>query len=829
MSGAPSQRRLPIEESLPKILAEIQASPLTIVHAPTGAGKTTALPAAMLDDRRDEGMIWTLEPRRIAARAAARFVARRRGGAPGDEVGWHVRFEPRFHSETRLLYLTDGVAVRRLAEDPFLEGVRAVVFDELHERSLNTDLALAMVRRIQSEVRPDLRVVLMSATLDTAELAARFGEAPILSVPSRSFPVTIHYLPRPNTSSPVDRSLFGIRRALEQCKGDVLAFLPGVGEIHGAREGLADLSGVDVLPLYGALSAEEQDRALVPGPRRRVVLATNVAETSLTLEGIEAVVDTGLARVLRHDPGTGLDRLRLEPISQASADQRAGRAGRTAPGVAWRLWTEREHRARPAFDAPAIVRSDLSGLVLQLRAWGEPDPSALPWIEAPPAEAIEAGDRALRSLGLLDAHGLTPLGRRASTLPLHPRLAVLLLLGADAGYPESAALASAILSTRDPFRRHDPTQDSPPPNTTCDLLDRMDAVRSGRDPRLRRGASREIRRIADTLRRLVGTGGSPSDDEGVAIRRALATAWADRLAMRRGPSSSRALMRSGRGVQLTEGSGVREAALFACVVIDDGPRREGTVRLASAIEEDWLSPTTTRALRFNTDLLQVVAREERRLGAIVLHERPLPTPAASEALGLLLDAVRQDPRLLPVDSPEVSALRARIALLHELCPELGLPPPDTRWLEEQVPILLSGRTHLRDLDGASLARELLHLLPWAQRDALEQHAPERLPIPSGREARLRWELGSRPVLAVRMQELFGLEQTPTVAKGRSRVVLHLLAPNGRPAQITDDLGSFWTNTWAEVRKDLRARYPKHAWPEDPLSAAPLRGVKRRRR
>ena len=419
---------------LDEVITTLGGAAAVVVHAPTGAGKTTRLPAALLDAG-VQGQVWCLEPRRIAARAAARHVARLRGGRPGGEVGWHVRFEPRFSRDTRLLYLTDGLAVRRLQADPLLEDVGVVVFDEFHERSLATDLALSIVRRVQQEVREDLKIVVMSATLDATAVSGFLGGAPIVRSEGRSFPVDVRYLARPDERPLADRCASGVRDLLDACSGDLLAFLPGVREIDHTRERLADLRDLDVLPLHGRLPADAQDRALRQGARRRVVLATNVAETSLTLDGIEGVVDTGVARILRNDPGSGLDRLVLEPISQASADQRAGRAGRQRPGVALRLWTERSHRGRALQDTPELRRTDLAGALLQLRGWGEPDPRGFPWVEPPPPGAVDAGEALLQTLGLVSDGMLTADGALAAELPVHPRLGALLVEAARRGHP----------------------------------------------------------------------------------------------------------------------------------------------------------------------------------------------------------------------------------------------------------------------------------------------------------------------------------------------------------------------------------------------------------
>jgi ATP-dependent helicase HrpB len=818
----------PIDPLLPQVVDTLRQHPVVVLHAPTGAGKTTRLPPFLLDHPVVDGAVWCLEPRRIAARAAARFVSGQRGGRPGDEIGWHVRFEPRFGERTRLLFLTDGVAVRRLQADPFLEGVGVVVFDEFHERSLGTDLALAMVRRVQREIRDDLRIVVMSATLDATRVAEALGGAPVLRSEGRSHPVDIRYLDRPDTDRLEVRAARGVRQALDAVESDILAFLPGVGEIRATARRLEGIAA-DVLPLYGDLPAAEQDRALRVGPRRRVVLATNVAETSLTLDGIAAVVDTGVARILRHDPGTGLDRLALEPISRAAADQRAGRAGRQGPGVALRWWTRAEDRTRPGHDTPALQRTDLSAPLLQLRAWGEPDPVAFPWIAAPPSEALAAGEALLRHLGLVDGSGLTALGRAAAELPVHPRLAILLVEAARAGHPGLGARAAAILSERDPFRRAAPG-DPPPPTSNSDLLDRLHALEHG-DPRLRPGARKAVERVARRLLRTVRSlslDPDPVPDPEVAVRRALARAWSDRIARRHGPGRSTGVLVGGRGVDLSR-SAVREAELVACLAVHDGARTEARVHLASAVDPAWLPTTTETVLRFDPDRGQVVARRERRLEDLILESHPAPLPEDTAVAACLQEALEAHPDRLPWEAPEVAGLLARLAAAAEHLPERGFPRPGPAFRRGVIPLAVIGHRGLDTLDAAALARAVRTHLGFHLARELDDVAPTHLVVPSGSRRRLEWTADGPPVLAVRMQEMFGCTDTPRVLGGRVPVRLHLLAPNGRPAQITDDLGGFWVRTWPEVRKDLRARYPKHAWPEDGATARPLRGTPRRGR
>jgi ATP-dependent helicase HrpB len=776
-------------------------------------------------DRGPDGLTWVIQPRRVAARAAATYVAAIRREAPGDQVGWHVRFEPRFSDHTRLLYVTDGIAVRRIQEDPFLDRVTTVIFDELHERSVDSDIALAMLRRVQAEVRPDLRLILMSATVDAAAIAAAVGDAPRVQLEGRSFPIEIRWDQVPHTRSPIDRCASAIRQALDAEGGDILVFLPGVREIERVRADLNDLTHVSIVNLHGGLSLEAQTHALRSRPERRVVLSTNIAETSVTLDGIRTVIDTGLAKIARHDATSGLATLGTERISRASADQRAGRAGRTAPGLAVRLWTERDHLSRPAFETPEIERTDLASLVLQLRAWGESDVSSLPWLTPLPAAALAEAEDTLHRLQLLDRHGLTDRGREVAKLPVHPRLGVLLLSTLEQGIADAGALAAAVLSGRDPFHGSNQPSDA----TECDVYERVLAVRRGNDPRLRsRESIVEVKRAAAQLLRLLPTRPSSSrHDEASSLRRAIAAGWPDRLTQRRAALSERGVLASGRGVKQAPSSGVRIAALYTSLVIDDGPKAEGIVRLASAVDEEWIDAVRETDVRYDAALHGVVARETRRAGAIVLSQRPVPLPADVDATPLLLNAIQQDPREIDADG-EVEAWRARLSLLHRTCPELALPD-DQDLLEQALASWLQGRTHLRDLTGRALIEHAQSRWDWSQRRDLDTHAPTHLTVPSGRQHALTYRSDGPPVLAVRMQELFGLTHTPTIAKGRCRVLLHLLAPNGRVQQVTDDLAGFWSGTWADVRKELRARYPKHDWPEDPARAIPRSGPKPRRR
>lgn len=823
-------KTLPIDGVLPELLAALESAPCAVLEAPTGAGKTTRVPPALLDA--GYGPVVVLEPRRLAARAAARWIARERGARLGGEVGYQVRFDSQRSRETRLVVVTEGILLRMLQDDPFLEGYGVVVIDEFHERSLQADLALALVRRVQTDAREDLRLVVMSATLEGQAVAAALGGCPVIRSQGRSFPVDIEHLAS-------DDLVAGVRAALDRTDGDLLVFLPGVGEIRRAADDLAGLSRArdfELHELFGDLPPERQDAVLLRGERRKVVLTTNVAETSITVDGVTGVVDTGSARVLTHDPAVGLDRLELAPISVASADQRAGRAGRQQPGICLRLWSAHDHKTRAPREVPALRRLDLSGVALQLACWGERDLSAFPWFEAPPPESLARAVALLERLGALGEHGPTSLGRSLARLPVAPRLGKLLVEGQALGIGGRAALAAALLSERDPFER--PARYGPRVRVTdSDVLDRVEALEAfaggARDPGpwpIRAGAARFVLRAARQFERLLG----PADDTepvdaDAALGRALLSAFPDRLCRRRAEDAERAVMVGGRGVRLGRESGVTMSELFVAVDLD-GARGEARVRLASAVQREWLGePREVISAVFDPARQRVVGRRELRLGELAIEVTEHASVDAHEAALLLAVAAEQDlARALDLDQSDFAELRDRIAWLASERPELELPAVDEAGLIALLPELCAGRRSFADLRRAPLVGALRGRLDHRQRAALEREAPERIQVPTGSHLKLAYEVGRAPVLAVRIQELFGLAETPTLAAGRVRVLLHLLAPNGRPQQVTDDLASFWANTYPQVRKDLRGRYPKHSWPTDPLAAPPRSRPGRRR-
>lgn len=850
MSNPPPIDALPIDEVIPEIIAGLAAGNV-VLRAPPGAGKTTRVPPAILRTLSDTaGRIILVQPRRLAARTAARRIAHELGVRVGNEVGYAVRFDSRFTSETRILVVTDGVLLRMLQDDPLLEEMSVVVFDEFHERSLNVDLALAMVTRVQTAVRPDLKIVVMSATLDPGPigeyLAAPQSNATTVECEGRTFPIDVRYLPRRSQRrSIVDLTVEGVESIIDKSTGDVLVFLPGVGEIRqaeGRLEHAMRKKGIAVQALYGNMSPEQQDDVIQRLPQRRIVLATNVAETSVTIHGIECVVDSGWVRQLQYDVTVGLDRLELTPISKASADQRAGRAGRLGPGVCLRLWEKSAHGSRPDFETPEVKRGDLSAATLQLRCWGERDLEAFPWFEHPDQASLQTARETLTALGALKDDDVTPLGKSMGRLPLAPRLARLVLEGYRQNTLRRATIAAALISERDPFERQDVgtirggrQRKSDDHESNSDVLDRVEAIEgfqfSGttRTPlgNLRPGATHHMLKSAEQYLRAVEQMLGPCDeaesetqqDEG--LLRALLAAYSDRLARRRGPRDPRAVLGRGRGVRLDRGSRVLDGEFFVCVDVD-GRKSEASVRQASMVREEWLEEQFVREeeeLFFHPTQKRVAGRRSRFWGGLLLEEKSLNISPSEDSARLLETAARQAWRqVFPQKDRALSELLLRARWLRtQLEQAESLPSWEESDLQDSLEILCQSCLSIADLAKTDWLGMLLGQLTYEQRKLLDEAAPEYLTTPRGRKIRLRYQADKPPIMEVRIQEMFGVTETPRVALGRVPVLLHLLAPNNRPQQITDDLNSFWKNTYPQVRKDLRGRYSKHAWPEDPFA------------
>lgn len=826
---------LPIDAVLGDIRSTLASSPCAVLVAPPGAGKTTRVPLALLDEPwAAGGKILVLEPRRLAARAAARRMAQTLGEAVGGTVGFRTRLASEVSRRTRIEVVTEGIFTRMVLDDPELSGVAAVLFDEFHERSLDADLGLALALDSQRGLRDDLRLLAMSATLDGARVASLMGvggPAPVIESEGRAFPVETANLGR-DPRAPIDRQMAdAIRRALEREDGSILAFLPGAAEIRRTETLLLEQvrdPKVDVVALFGALDPAEQDRAVLPAPagRRKVVLATSIAETSLTIEGVRVVVDSGLARVPRFEPDVGLTRLETVRVSRAAADQRRGRAGRTEPGVCYRLWSEGETASLPAFATPEILAADLTGLVLDLARVGVRDPATLPFLDPPPAPAVIEAKALLRLLGALDAdEAVTPLGRLMARLPLPPRLAHMVAIGAERGAGRLGAEIAALLVERGLG------------GDSVDLLARLDGFRRDRSRR-----AEDSRRLAARWAEMAGreaATGEHGDGAPPSPAALLALAFPDRVARARegraGDTQVRFLMANGRGAVL-EGTSPLARAPFLAVAEASGRAEGARITLAASLSADEVEAlfaddiTSGLESAFDPAAMAVRAREVRRLRALVLAARPQPVPADAETARALARGIADAGiERLPFSAAS-RQWRERVMFLRaaegEPWPDLSdaaLAASAEAWLAP----FLTGRTSLADISGADVGNALHALLPYELTARLEAEAPTHFTAPTGSRLAIDYGAEGGPAVEVRVQELFGLTAHPAIAGGRVPLTLALLSPAHRPIQVTKDLPQFWRGSWRDVRSDMRGRYPKHPWPENPAEAPPTTRAKPR--
>jgi ATP-dependent helicase HrpB len=833
---------LPVAACLPALRHALAERTSAVLVAPPGAGKTTAVPLELLDAAWLDGKrILLLEPRRLAARSAAARMAALTGTSVGDLVGWRMRGDTRVSARTRIEVVTEGVLTRIVIDDPTLDGIGLICFDEFHERSIHGDTGLALALQSQALLRPELRLLVMSATIDGARVAALLNDAPVIESAGRAFPVTTTFRATRAEQRVEAIVASAVRDALAEHTGDILAFLPGAREIRRCAALLtsAVAHDVDVYPLFGAMEAREQDAAIAPSPagRRKVVIASAVAETSLTIEGVRVVVDSGWSRVPRYSPRSGMTRLETVRVSRASADQRRGRAGRVAEGHCIRCWHAHDDAALRAHGSAEILDADLAPLALDLAGVGVSDPTTLRWLDAPPAAAFGAARIVLETLGALDGTGrLTPHGAAMSALGVHPRIAHLLLMSRELGVTSLACDVAAVLEERDPVRSADARHADP------DLSLRIDALRGGRRELpagliLDESALARCRETARTLREKLGIRRNDEhvDTDQRVIGSLVALAYPDRVAKRRDAAAARFLMRNGSGVRFRDpAAALAREEWLACAALDDAGQ-DATVQLATALDGSSVRKlfatqiVKRRTVTLDQETGRVRVTQTELLGAIVLGEHMLDDASEKERVDAMLAAIQRDGLSALPWSDSASRVRERLAFLHH---------HDDRWPDVSDNALLATLEHwltptlnsCRDwnaLRRADLSALLLDRVEWSLRAVFERSAPTHLTVPSGSRIPVNYSDPIAPVLAVRLQELFGAGETPSVLDGRVPVVLHLLSPAHRPVQVTRDLPGFWRSSYADVRKDLRGRYPRHSWPEDPRTAQPTHRAKPR--
>jgi ATP-dependent helicase HrpB len=813
---------LPIDVALPELTAALRGSNCAVLVAPPGAGKTTRVPLVLIDEPwAKDKKILVLEPRRLAARAAAARMAATLGEKVGDTVGLRVRFGSQVSKSTRIEVITEGIFTRLILDDPSLDGIAAVLFDEFHERSLDADLGLALARDAQQGLRDDLKLLVMSATLDGARVSALLGNAPLVESQGRSFPVDTRYLGRDPRARIEAQVADAVERALRTEAGSLLVFLPGAGEIRRTetllKERLRD-PAVDVVALYGALHAREQDRAISPAAsgRRKVVLATSIAETSLTIEGVRVVIDSGLSRVPRYEPDVGITRLETVRVSRAAADQRRGRAGRTEPGVCYRLWDEPQTGSLEPYSQPEILSADLSSFMLDLAQWGTRNPATLAFLDPPPAPALNEARALLRELGAIDAEGrITDEGRLLRQLPLPPRLARMVVDAAREGAGELAASIAAVITERG-LGGDDP-----------DLRHRLDQFRRDRSPR-----ANDARAM---VKRWAQTAAAGKSQDHASVGPLLALAYPDRIAKNRGGGNGNFLLANGRGGQVDPASPLAREPLLAVAEMT-GSAAASRILLAAPISLEEIETRFANQIEdrgsvtFDAASASLRARRTRRLGAVVLAEQIKPVEPDGETARILAQGIAGlGLQRLPWSKAALQ-FRQRVAFLRrsegEEWPDLSdeaLAQKTVEWLEP----LLADKTALGQIGSDELSDAVLNLLPWTLRRRLDDEAPTHFEAPTGTRVPIDYEAEQGPTVSIRVQELFGLAEHPAIARGRVPLVIELLSPAHRPVQVTRDLPGFWRGSYASVKAEMRGRYPRHPWPDDPASAAPTRRAKPR--
>lgn len=819
---------LPAARIAPDLNRALGARGGAVVTAPPGSGKSTLLPLTMLEAV-PGGKILMLEPRRLAARQIALRLAQLSGTVPGGLVGYRMRLETRVSAATRIEVLTEGILTRMLIEDPTLEGVDAIVFDEFHERSLASDTALALVREARQLVRPDLKLVLMSATLDAAALCDAL-DLPLIAGDGKMFPVQVIHCPKEaDERNAAEAVAHIVRQAHRETDGDILAFLPGEGEIRRCAELLGDaLAPTRVYPLYGLLPQQEQQAAIAPSPpgSRKVVLATPIAETSLTIEGVRAVVDSGLCRKLQYDPRNGLSGLKTMRISRDMATQRTGRAGRVAPGTCYRLWSPATEIRMAENRTPEILEADLSGTALDVAAWGAASMDGLPWLTPPPLAAVAAAQRLLVALGALSADGkITKVGRAMAAFPCHPRIAHMLVRAADPGQKALACDIAALLEEKDPLAGE---------GISADLCLRVAALREARRRKASKGVWGRLIRSTEQYLRLARVAADDGEADPFAVGLLVAAAYPERIARSLEGSYGLYALSSGDRAALDGADALGAYAWLAAADVGVRPGEAGRIFLAAPLSPEALPSLATGFDRIAWDAKRgvLVASREERIGTLVVRSRPLGPESRGAAVQVLCEAARKEGLSMFDWSEEVGRLQRRVATVAAWHPELGLPDLSTEAVlahaGDWLPAYAGTATTAAELRKIDLCAVLWGLLPYEQQQAVERLAPAHITVPSGSRIAVDYRQGAElPVLRVRLQECFGLVDTPRVDDGRRPVLMELLSPGFKPVQLTTDLASFWRDTYFEVRKELRRRYPRHAWPDDPLAADPVRGVRRK--
>ncbi|MFZ0848346.1 MAG: ATP-dependent helicase HrpB [Hyphomicrobiaceae bacterium] len=816
---------LPIDAVLDELRATITAHASAVLVAPPGAGKTTRVPLALMDESWLQGRkILVLEPRRIAARAAAERMAHSLSETVGERIGLRARMVSQSGRKTRIEVVTEGVFTRMILADPELAGIGAVLFDEFHERSLSSDLGLALALDCQRGLRDDLRILPMSATLDSARLAQLLGGAPVIVSEGRTFPVETRYLGRDANARVEDQMAQAVLRGLRAENGSILAFLPGQGEIRRVEERLKEQIGnptILLAPLYGGMDLKAQDRALEPAAKglRKVVLATSIAETSITIEGVRVVIDSGLARVPRFDPDVGVTRLETVRVSRAAADQRRGRAGRTEPGVCYRLWDEPQTQSLSAFAEPEIRSADLAPLLLDCAEWGAVDPRSLPWIDPPSAAGINAAREELMELEALDAEGrITVMGKRLRSLPLPPRLARMAISAAELGHAKEAAEVAAVVVERGLG------------GNDADLARRLEGFRHDRSRR-----ASDMRKLAAGWARMASADSSARKPQAnVSIARLLAVAFPERIGRARGaPGQFR--LANGRGANIEASHPLARSAFLVAAELSGTAASTRILLATTADEADILAAAGHRVrerdeIEFDREAAALRSRRVRRLDAIVLASEPRAVVSSEETTRLLADGIAKlGLSRLPWSKAQMQ-LRDRVAFLRAAgegeWPDLA-DDVLTKTVADWLAPFLAGKTKLSEISADDLGAALAALLPWNLQQRLEEAAPTHFEAPTGNRHVIDYETAGAPALHIRVQELFGLTQHPSIANGKLPLTLHLLSPAHRPIQITRDLPGFWKGSWAAVKAEMKGRYSRHAWPEDPASAAPTARAKPR--